>query len=48
MAGHDVARNNLGNEEGRSGNVGRGLKHLKIAASAGQHQAMHTMLVNFK
>ena len=43
MAGHESARNNLGIMEGKSGNAKRGVKHLRIAASAGSYHAMHTM-----
>jgi TPR repeat protein len=45
MAGHEIARLNLGNMELNSGNVGRAVKHWMIAASAGHYDAMHNMLV---
>ena len=38
MAGHEVARYNLGITEARSGNLERAVKHWIIAASAGEHQ----------
>jgi TPR repeat protein len=44
MAGNEKARCNLGNLEGKSGNVGRGLKHWVIAASAGDYNAMHKLM----
>jgi hypothetical protein len=47
MAGHEGARNNLGSMEAQSGNTGRAVKHLKIAASAGDYYAMHNLLVAF-
>jgi hypothetical protein len=47
MAGHELARYNLGIMEGKSGNAERGVKHLKIAASAGNHYAMHCMITLF-
>lgn len=37
MAGHKVARYNLGYIERASGNVERALKHLRIVASAGSY-----------
>jgi TPR repeat protein len=48
MAGHDDARFNLGLMEYNSGNVEQAVKHWKIAASAGDHKAMHKLLVVFK
>jgi TPR repeat protein len=48
IAGHEVARSNLGSIEGNSGNMEQALKHFMIAASAGEHQAMHNMLIAFK
>jgi TPR repeat protein len=47
MAGHEVARNMLGNMEFKSGNKERAVKHWIIAASAGSDSAMHTLLVVF-
>ena len=44
MAGHEFARYDLGIMEGKSGNVGRGFEHLKIAASAGHYRAMHHLI----
>jgi hypothetical protein len=48
MAGHEVARYNLGCMDFHSGNSLRGLKHWTIAASAGHHDAMHNLLDDFK
>ena len=42
MAGHELARCNLGNMEAKSGNIERALKHWMIAASAGDFGAMHS------
>jgi TPR repeat protein len=44
MAGHELARCNLGNMEAKSGNIERALKHWMIAASAGDFGAMHNLL----
>jgi TPR repeat protein len=38
-----VARFNLGLIEFESGNNERGVKHFRIAASAGHHNAMHAL-----
>jgi hypothetical protein len=43
MAGNDVARNNLGGIEGKSGNMDRAMKDLIIAASAGNYHAMQSL-----
>jgi TPR repeat protein len=43
LAGHEVARFNLGLIEFESGNNERGVKHFRIAASAGHHNAMHAL-----
>jgi hypothetical protein len=48
MAGHEVARYNLGCMDFHSGNGLRGLKHWTIAASAGDYAAMHSMLIEFE
>ena len=48
MAGHEVARCNLGTIEVQSGNMGRAVKHWTIAASTGNHAAMKNILINFK
>jgi TPR repeat protein len=48
MAGHEVARNNLGSMEGNSGNMERALKHLAIAASAGCYDAMQKLRLFFE
>ena len=47
MAGHEVARSNIGSIEGNSGNTERAVKHWIIAASAGSFSAMHNLLVAF-
>ena len=41
VAGHEVARCNLGSIERKSGNMELVLKHLRIAASAGDYAAMN-------
>jgi hypothetical protein len=43
MAGDEMARCNLATIECLSGNNERAVKHYKIAASAGQHFAMHRL-----
>jgi TPR repeat protein len=51
MAGHDVARYNLGSLESNSGNVEgavRAMKHWSIAASAGEFVAMHALIILFE
>jgi TPR repeat protein len=48
MAGHEVARYNLGCLEYDSGNVERAVKHWTIAASAGHYDAMHELRVGFE
>jgi hypothetical protein len=48
MAGHDVARYNIGCLEYNSGNMDRAVKHWTIAASAGDYHAMHTLRKNFE
>jgi TPR repeat protein len=48
MAGHEVARHNLGCMEAQSGNMERAVKHWMIAASAGSYHAMNNMRVAFK
>jgi hypothetical protein len=45
MAGNDVARNNIGGIEGKSGNMDRAMKHLIIAASAGNYTSMHNLRI---
>jgi hypothetical protein len=47
MAGHEIARCNLGTTEAQSGNMERAVKHWIIAASAGCYNAMNNMLVAF-
>jgi TPR repeat protein len=48
IAGHEGARSNLGDIEGKSGNGERAVKHWTIAASAGSYDAMHALLIQFK
>ena len=56
MAGHEVAREMMGLMEGISGNMERSIqhcleravKHLTIAASAGNYSAMHEFIKEFK
>ena len=43
MAGHEVARFNVGIIEAKSGNMERAVKHWTIAASAGESYAMHEL-----
>ena len=47
MAGHEVARCNIGTMENNSGNMGQAVKHWTIAASAGYYTAMHYLLFVF-
>ena len=47
MAGHEVARLNLGYMEAQSGNMGQAVKHWMIAASAGHYGAMKNLLIAF-
>ncbi len=46
MAGHVVARNNLGTMEAQSGDWERAVKHWIIAASSGAYNAMKNLIVN--
>jgi hypothetical protein len=56
MAGHEVAREMLGIMEGISGNMERSIKHcmeravkhLTIAASAGNYSAMQELIKEYK
>ena len=48
MAGNEAARYNLGYIEMKFGNREQALKHLRIAASAGEYQAMHTLQMIFE
>jgi TPR repeat protein len=48
MAGHEVARYNLGFTEYTSGKKERAVKHLMIAASAGCFHSMHILQVVFR
>jgi TPR repeat protein len=43
IAGHEIARYNIGIMEFESGNMERAIKHWTIAASAGYHIAMHAL-----
>ena len=45
MAGSEGARCNLGVMEAESGNMERAVKHWLIAALAGNHNAMHKLLL---
>jgi predicted NUDIX family NTP pyrophosphohydrolase len=47
MAGHEVARFNLGIIEADYGNMERAVKHWTVAASAGYHKAMHNLQLEF-
>jgi hypothetical protein len=48
MAGHEVARNELGVIELKyKRNMERSIKHLTIAASAGEYHAMQALIVFF-
>jgi hypothetical protein len=47
IAGHEVARNNLGIMEDMSGNREQAVKHWMIAASAGCYRATHELVTNF-
>ncbi len=48
MAGHEVARYNLGCMDHESGHIERAVKHLGIAASAGCYIAMHHLIKLFE
>jgi TPR repeat protein len=48
MAGHEVARLNLGCLERHFGNSERAIKHWMIAASAGDYNAMNSLQIVFK
>ena len=48
MAGDKFARFHLGGLEGEAGNWERAIKHWTIAASAGEHGAMHHLITFFK
>ena len=48
MLGDEVARNNLGCLEVKSGNMERAVKHLTIAASAGSYKAMFLLKTCFE
>ena len=45
MAGHELARNNVGSLEVELGNMERAVKHLTISASAGCFHAMDNLLI---
>ena len=47
MAGHEVARFNLGNFEAQSGNMERAMKHWTMSASAGHYNAMQHVITCF-
>ena len=48
MAGHEVARFNLGNFEVRHGNFEQAVKHWTIGASAGCYRSMHKLRYSFE
>jgi TPR repeat protein len=48
MAGHEVARSNLGNLEAKSGNMERAIKHWTIGASTGCYRAMDNLRTAFE
>jgi hypothetical protein len=48
MAGHEMARYNLGCIDAKAGNMERAIKHWTIAASAGHYIAMHNLRISFK
>jgi len=48
MAGHEDARHILGTIEVQSGNMERAVKHWKIAASAGDYDAMQFLILGFQ
>jgi TPR repeat protein len=48
MAGHEIARTNLGCMEDDSGNLERAVKHWMMAASARNCDAMHNFLSAFE
>jgi TPR repeat protein len=48
MAGHEIARYNLGCIEADYENMERAVKHWTIAASGGEFDAMHNLLVALK
>jgi TPR repeat protein len=47
MAGHEVARCNLGQKEAKSRNMEQAVKHFTIGASAGCHYSMHRLIACF-
>jgi hypothetical protein len=48
IAGHEVARFNIGSIVGNSGNMERAVKHWTIAATGGQYHAMYHLITVFK
>jgi len=48
MAGHEMARFNLGMDESNSGNMERAVKHWTISASGGCYQSMHELRTLFE
>jgi len=48
MAGHEVARHNLGYMEYKSGNMERAVKHWMISASAGHCSAINSLQIEFE
>jgi hypothetical protein len=48
MAGHEMARSNLGVMEYNSGNMEQAVKHWTIGASAGCYQSMQYLRLYFE
>ena len=48
MAGHEVARHNLGVMEFNDRNMEQAIKHWIVAASAGHYQAMRHLILCFE
>jgi tetratricopeptide (TPR) repeat protein len=48
IGGHDFARYNLANHEGRNGNVQKAVKHYIIAAKLGNDDALEAVKINFR
>jgi TPR repeat protein len=48
MAGHVLARNNVGIIEANSGNMERAVKNWRIAAAGGEFYAMHSLQMMFE
>jgi TPR repeat protein len=48
LAGHEVARSDLGIMEAEAGNIEQAIKHWTIGASYGDYQAMHHLRILFE